>query len=668
MRSASIYYLSALVCVAADAQISEVKTVFIIVMENHRWSEIKGSASAPFINNTLLPISSYATNYNNPPGNHPSLSNYLWLEAGTNFGVVDDADPATHHQSTTSHLATQLTAAGIAWKSYQEDISGNTCPLTSIARYAPKHNPFVYFDDVTDTNNPTSPTCLAHVRPYSELAADLANKTIPRYVFITPNLCNDMHDSCAPIYDPIRQGDAWLSTEVPKVLSSAAYQNGGALFITWDESEAGDAPIGMLLLSPLGKGGGYNNTIYYTHGSLLRTVEEIFGVSLIRDAASQTDLGDLFKGPAAPLQFVPVNPCRVADTREGSVLGAGTTRNFVISNACGIPAQAAAFSLNVTAIPRMGALGFLTVWPAGQARPTVSTLNSPDGSVLANAALLPAGSGGAISAYATNDADLVLDINGYFIAPGIDTLQFYPLPPCRVVDTRGPSGTYGGPSIEGGTSRSFPISAAPCGAALSAAAYSVNVTAVPHGPLGFVTAWPSGQPRPLASTLNSIDGTILANAAIVPAGAGFGGPVSLYASDTTDVVVDIDGYFAPPGPGGLNFYTLPPCRVVDTRILGGPIIGGSKRELSVAGACGLSAGASAYSFNITAVPRGPLGFMTVWPPPGGRPVVSTLNGPKGLVTANAALVPAGASPAGSVDVYVTDASDVVIDVNGYFRP
>src|ERR1051326_1881930 len=169
-------------CLAAFSQMTSVKTVFIILMENHNWSQIKGSSSAPYINNTLLPMSSYATQYFNPPGIHPSLPNYLWLEAGTNFGITDDNDPSLNHQSTTLHLSTQLTTAGITWKTYQEDISGTTCPLTSVNRYAPKHNPFVYFDDVTNTNNPNSATCIAHVRPYTELATDIANNTVPHYV------------------------------------------------------------------------------------------------------------------------------------------------------------------------------------------------------------------------------------------------------------------------------------------------------------------------------------------------------------------------------------------------------------------------------------------------------------------------------------------------------
>ena len=272
------------------------KTVFLILMENHNWSDIKDSSSAPYINHTLLPQASYAEQYYNPPGIHPSEPNYLWLEAGTNFGVSDDANPDANHQNTTNHLVTLLNKAGISWKSYQEDISGTVCPLTEDGAYAPKHNPMVFFDDVTNTNDAHSSYCIAHVRPYNELPTDLQQQTGVRYNFITPNLCDDMHDSCAPLNDPVKQGDTWLAQHLPAILNSQAYKNGGIVFITWDEGEGGDGPIGMIVLSPDAKGGGYANTIHYTHSSTLRTLEEIFGVTpLLGDAAQATDLRDLFK-------------------------------------------------------------------------------------------------------------------------------------------------------------------------------------------------------------------------------------------------------------------------------------------------------------------------------------------------------------------------------------
>jgi phosphatidylinositol-3-phosphatase len=276
-------------------------TVFLIMMENHDWRDIQGSASAPYINNVLLPQASSAQQYYNPPGLHPSEPNYLWLEAGSNLGVRDDAAPTAHHFATTNHLVTQLQQAHISWKSYQEGIDGSNCPLESVNNYAPKHNPMVFFDDVTGDNDPHSTTCIAHIRPYSELASDLKQGNAARYNFLTPDLCNDMHDSCPPTLDSIRQGDAWLQQQIPLIQESHAYQQGGIIFITWDEGEGDDGPIGLLMLSPYAKGRGYTNTIHYTHSSLLRTVQELYGVTpLLGDAAHATDLSDLFRAFPTP--------------------------------------------------------------------------------------------------------------------------------------------------------------------------------------------------------------------------------------------------------------------------------------------------------------------------------------------------------------------------------
>jgi hypothetical protein len=271
-----------------------IKTVFIILMENKNWSQIKGSASAPYINQTLLPMASYATQYFNPPSDHPSEPNYLWLEGGQTFGVSDDGDPAVNHVASTAHLARQLKDAGVSWKSYQEDIGGTVCPLTSVAKYAPKHNPFVFFDDMTGTVNPNDAYCIAHNRPFTELAGDLSAGTVARYNFITPNLCDDMHDLCS--LDQVKQGDTWLASVVPTILASSAYQDGGVLLITWDEAAIGDGPIGMIVLSPLAKGHGYSNAVHYSHSSTLRTLEEIFDVRpFLGDAANAVDLADLFQ-------------------------------------------------------------------------------------------------------------------------------------------------------------------------------------------------------------------------------------------------------------------------------------------------------------------------------------------------------------------------------------
>lgn len=302
LTSCALFFAMATGMSSAQTTTHSIKTVWLIVMENHNWNSIKGSSSAPYINHTLLPMASHAESDYNPPGIHPSLPNYLWLEAGSSFGVHDDGPPSQHSQTTTKHLVTLLHNAGIPWKSYDEDISGTNCPIldegpkdsNGSALYAVKHNPFAYFNDVTGYLNLKDSYCIAHVRPFTEMQSDLNANHVARYNFITPNLCDDMHDSCGG--NAIAHGDAWLSKTVPKIMNSAAYRNGGLILITWDEGEGGDGPVGLIALSPEAKGHGYQNYIHYTHGSTLRTLEEIFGVSpILRYASAVPDLRDLFR-------------------------------------------------------------------------------------------------------------------------------------------------------------------------------------------------------------------------------------------------------------------------------------------------------------------------------------------------------------------------------------
>jgi DNA-binding beta-propeller fold protein YncE len=244
-------------------------------------------------------------------------------------------------------------------------------------------------------------------------------------------------------------------------------------------------------------------------------------------------------------------------------------------------------------------------------------------------------------------------------------LQFYALPPCRLVDTRQDHNP-----ILGGTSQSFMLPELPQGnpcipAGVTAAAYSLNVTVVPHSSLGYLTIWPTGEDQPLVSTMNSPDGRTKANAAIVP--AGYQGEVSVYATDTTDVILDIDGYFALPGTG-YQFYPLTPCRVVDTRPNHDPLLAGQERDYTIPGTgnCGVPSTATAYSFNVTVLPGpGGLDYLTVWPKGQQRPVISTLNDPTGTIVANAAIVPAGTESATAFYANSNN-TDLLVDVNGYF--
>jgi hypothetical protein len=252
-------------------------------------------------------------------------------------------------------------------------------------------------------------------------------------------------------------------------------------------------------------------------------------------------------------------------------------------------------------------------------------------------------------------------------------LRFVPVVPCRIADTRLANGAFGGPFLSAGTSAGFRIPESACNIPATAQAYSLNVTVVPHGTLGFLTTFPCGQPQPLVSTLNSTDGRIKAVAAIVPAGAS--GDVCFFVTHDTELVLDINGYFVPAATSGsLSFFPVPPCRIVDTRnatgTFGGPSLQGNAPGRSfpiLSGPCNLPATAQAYSLNYTAVPKtGTLGFLTTWPTGQTQPLVSTLNAPTGVTTANAAIVPAGT--AGAVSVFVTHDTDLVMDVNGYFAP
>lgn len=279
---------------AADAANHSIKTIFVIVMENEDWSSIKGSSSAPYINTVLLPSYAHAENYRNG-GLHPSLGNYIVLEAGNNLGIAFDAPPSEVHLAVACHLASYLDATGLSWKAYEEGISSDTCPVADSHPYAVRHDPFVYFDDVAG-NPPNLGTarCIQHVRPYSELARDLQAGAVSRYNFITPDLCHSGHDACPPLRDQVRQSDAWLAQELPVIMGSRAYQDGGAIFITWDEGVSGDHPIGMIVVSPLAKPG-YSGTLAYSHASMVRTIEEVFGITpLLRDAGSARSLADLF--------------------------------------------------------------------------------------------------------------------------------------------------------------------------------------------------------------------------------------------------------------------------------------------------------------------------------------------------------------------------------------
>lgn len=278
---------------------SKIKHVFVIVEENHDWRSIYNSTEAPYINSTLLKQGAYASNYHNVPENvgelHPSEPNYILLESGViafsdHTFTTDDSPNAQNSTSSRDHITTLLEKNGYSWKSYQEDIPGNDCPIYATNDYSPKHNPMIFFRDVSG-NPPTSDNiyCKAHIRPLRELQSDLKTGNVPNYVFITPNLQHDMHNGT------IAEADKWLAQTVPDILNSEIYKKDGALFITWDEGSednSGNNPIGMIIESPFIKKN-YTNSLAYSHASFVKTVEEIFHITPLLGYANDPQTHDL---------------------------------------------------------------------------------------------------------------------------------------------------------------------------------------------------------------------------------------------------------------------------------------------------------------------------------------------------------------------------------------
>jgi hypothetical protein len=268
-------------------------TVFTIVLENQDYADVVGSPNAPYIN-SLIATYGLATSYMDS-GTHPSLPNYLYMVSGAPQynGGLDLPPNSGNFPVDAQHLGTQLSAAGIPWRSYQEGM-GTPCLLTPTGAYAPKHDPFLYFKDIQSD----ATLCASTNVDYSELAGDLAANKY-RYLFITPSLVDDGHD---PTTDPVlglKQADAWLKSEVPKILDSAAYKAGGVLFITWDEAEGRGAnskeQVPMIVVSTRIKSPGFQSSAAYSHASYLRTVETIFGLAYLGAAATAKDMLEFLK-------------------------------------------------------------------------------------------------------------------------------------------------------------------------------------------------------------------------------------------------------------------------------------------------------------------------------------------------------------------------------------
>jgi hypothetical protein len=357
------------------------------------------------------------------------------------------------------------------------------------------------------------------------------------------------------------------------------------------------------------------------------------------------------------LRFIPVAPCRVADTRNangpfgGPALAAASTRTFTIpSSSCNIPAGALAYALNFTVVPP-ASLGSITVWPTGQAQPGTILLTSYDGRIKANAAIVAAGTSGGVSVYASNKTHLVIDITGYYVAASNTAgLAYYPVTPCRSV-----APTF----LPGGQTRSFPVSGT-CNIPSSAKAYAVNITVQPtSGPMNVLYAWPTGQSQPVSSTLNAPTGTTLSNTAIL--GAGTNGQINLLPTNNTNVVVDVTGYYAAPGTGGLSLYPFPGCRAVSGYTFF------QTATLNIAGSsCKVPGNAKSYVLNASVVPAfSYLGNVVFWANGTSQPATSSLWDTDGSVTSNGAVV---STSNGYINANAQNLTSLYLDINGYFAP
>jgi hypothetical protein len=270
-------------CGTAQSAPKTYRHVIWIWMENHPYDAIIGSSEAPFTNR-LAADCGLATNYHNIT--HPSLPNYIAATSGGTQGISDDCQPSECSKRVQSVFG-QVQAAGMTWATYQESMP-SPCDLSTgsgsnpSGDYAPKHNPAVYY-------LPLRAGCRQRVVPLGTpssgaLAHALETRSLPRFSFITPNLCNDTHDC------PVSTGDTWLSRWVPAIVSSPAYRaERTVIVITWDEGEGGSTDdcalntsdagchVATLVVSP-STPRGTRSAVLFNHYSLLKTTEQLLGL------------------------------------------------------------------------------------------------------------------------------------------------------------------------------------------------------------------------------------------------------------------------------------------------------------------------------------------------------------------------------------------------------
>ena len=243
--------------------------VFTIVMENEEATSIIGNPSAPFINR-LAAENGLATNYTGVA--HPSLPNYMALTGGQTVFTSDCQGCTT----SAANIVDEVYLSGRHWKTFMDGMP-SPCDTIDSGTYAQKHNPFVHYTDIVTNSH----RCTTKNVPFADFDYDLRTNTLPDYVWITPDMCHDMHD-CS-----IQVGDTWLSQIVPEILSSPAFKD-AVLFITWDEgttTSGGGGRVPLIVVSSHTPPG-TKVAAPYNHFNLLATIEEAWGLP-----ASRTDGG-----------------------------------------------------------------------------------------------------------------------------------------------------------------------------------------------------------------------------------------------------------------------------------------------------------------------------------------------------------------------------------------
>lgn len=274
--------------IASQAQTSapSFSHVFLIVEENHSFSEVVGnSAAMPYLNG-LISRHAVATQYF--ANTHPSLPDYLWLTTGGADGFTRDVcgDGFT---VTADNIVRELAAAGVSWKAYEDSLPSVGYPGCGSGEYVEKHDPLAYLSDVQ--NNSVQ---LDKIVPFTEFATDLANRTLPQFSFITPNLMHDAHDGT------LSQADAWLKKYFSKLLNSEMFESGGSglLIVVFDEgtdSSHGGGQVPWIAIGPNVKRG-YRSVTFYQHQSTLRLILEGLGVTTLPGAAaSAPDMTEFFR-------------------------------------------------------------------------------------------------------------------------------------------------------------------------------------------------------------------------------------------------------------------------------------------------------------------------------------------------------------------------------------